>query len=153
MRPRIEHLDTESRLFSLAQLGWAVLNPLQLLFTLTWTATWITVAFVVLALTGNRRWPLRLASRCWAPGLLRGAGARLEVEGVERVDWSRPHVFVANHRSIIDVCALFRALPVPLRFLLKQELARVPFLGWYARAMGMIFIERAAGRADRKSVV
>lgn len=147
MRPRIEHLDTESRLFSLAQLGWAVLNPLQLLFTLTWTATWITVAFVVLALTGNRRWPLRLASRCWAPGLLRGAGARLEVEGVERVDWSRPHVFVANHRSIIDVCALFRALPVPLRFLLKQELARVPFLGWYARAMGMIFIERAAGRA------
>lgn len=143
---RIEHIDAPARPLSLAQLGWGMLNVIQLAYTLTWTAGWITVALLTLAVTGSRRWPLRLAARCWAPGLLRGAGARLEVAGLARVDWSRPHVFVANHRSIIDVCALFRALPVPLRFLLKRELAQVPFLGWYAREMGMIFIERTAGR-------
>lgn len=131
----------------LPRLGWLLLNSVQVAFTLLWTAGWICLALLVLVLTGGRRWPLRMAARCWAPGLLHGAGARLQVEGLERIDWSQPHVFVANHQSIIDICALFRALPVPLRFVLKQELASVPFVGWYARAMGMIFVERGSARS------
>ena len=46
--------------------------------------------------------------------------------------------------------ALFRALPVPLRFVLKQELAGVPFIGWYARAMGMVFIRRSRVRESSR---
>lgn len=134
----------------MSRLAWALFNALQLLFTLLWTAAWICLALWVRLLTGGRHWPLRMASRCWAPGLLHGAGARLEVHGLERVDWSRPHVFVANHQSMIDICALFRAVPVPLRFVLKQELAKVPFVGWYARAMGMVFIERASARSSAR---
>lgn len=127
--------------------GWRVWNTLQLIYTIAWTAGCITLALLVLLMTlGNRRIPLRMAARLWAPGLLRGAGARLQVEGRERVDFSRPHVFVANHQSMIDICALFRALPVPIRFVIKQELAKVPFVGWYARAMGMVFIERGHAR-------
>jgi len=127
--------------------GWRVGNTLQLVYTIAWTAGCITLALLVLLLTfGNRRIPLRMAARLWAPGLLRGAGAKLQVEGLERVDFSRPHVFVANHQSMIDICALFRALPVPVRFVIKQELAKVPFVGWYARAMGMVFIERGHAR-------
>lgn len=122
-------------------------NTLQLAYTIAWSAGCITLALLVLLLTGgNRRIPLRMASRLWAPGLLHGAGARVRVEGLERVDFSRPHVFVANHQSMIDVCALFRALPVPIRFVIKQELAKVPFVGWYAHAMGMVFIERGHAR-------
>ncbi|NUS39472.1 MAG: 1-acyl-sn-glycerol-3-phosphate acyltransferase [Lysobacter sp.] len=127
--------------------AWALWNSVQLAFTLAWTAGWISLASLVRMLTGGRHWPLRMASRCWAPGLLGGAGARLRIEGVERVDWSRPCVLVANHQSIIDACALFRAVPAPLRFVLKQEMAKVPFVGWYARAMGMVFIERGAARS------
>jgi len=119
----------------------------QLVFTLAWTAGWISLASLVRLLTRGQRWPLRMASRCWAPGLLRGAGARLRIEGLERVDWSRPCVLVANHQSIIDVCALFRAVPVPLRFVLKQEMTKVPLVGWYARRMGMVFIERGVARS------
>jgi 1-acyl-sn-glycerol-3-phosphate acyltransferase len=75
----------------------------------------------------------------------------LRVEGAERVDWSRPLVLVANHASMIDIPALFRAVPVPLRFVLKREIARVPFVGWYARLMGMAFIDRGNARdAKRK---
>ena len=71
---------------------------------------------------------------------------RLELEGFEAIDFSKPHIIVANHQSKIDVCVSYRALPVPLRFVLKQELAHVPLVGWYARAMGMVFIEREAAR-------
>jgi 1-acyl-sn-glycerol-3-phosphate acyltransferase len=135
------------RLSTRAPPGWRVWNALQWFYTIAWTAGCITLALLVRLLSfGNRRIPLRMASRLWAPGLLTGAGAKLRIEGLERVDFSRPHVFVANHQSIIDVCAVFRALPVPIRFVIKQELAKVPFIGWYARAMGMVFIERGHAR-------
>lgn len=136
----------------LGGLVWRVFNVAQLIFTLVWTSVLICVALLLLALCGGRKhWPLRMASRVWAPGLLFGAGVKLELEGFEAVDFSRPYLIVANHQSIIDICALFRAIPLPLRFVLKQELARVPFVGAYARAMGMVFIERHSARnASRK---
>ncbi|WP_425603979.1 lysophospholipid acyltransferase family protein [Luteimonas kalidii] len=121
---------------------------LQLAVGLVWTAAWITLALLLRPLSGPQaRLPLRMASRCWGPGLLLLAGARLEVEGADNVDWSRPCLLVANHQSIFDICALFRAVPVPLRFLLKEEMKRVPFVGWYARATGMLFIVRDNARA------
>ena len=137
----------EPRASAIGRAAWSAWNTLQLIYTIAWTAGCITLALLVLLLRGgNRHIPLRMASRLWAPGLLFGAGATLRVEGLERVDFSKPHVFVANHQSIIDICALFRAMPVPTRFVIKQEIAKVPFIGWYARAMGMVFIERGHAR-------
>ncbi len=138
---------------ALSGVGWRVFNILQLMFTLAWTATLICAAFLVLIATGgSRRWPLRMASRAWAPGLLNGAGVKLELEGFDAIDFSQPYIVVANHQSIIDVCVLFRAMPMPLRFVLKQELARVPFVGAYARAMGMVFIERQSARTASRNL-
>ena len=136
----------------LVRAAWRVFNVLQLLFTLLWTGLLIPIALLLLLLCGGRRlWPLRMASRVWAPGLLGGAGARLHIDGIDEVDFSQPYIVVANHQSIIDICALFRAFPVPLRFVMKQEMARVPLVGLYARAMGMVFIERSHAReADRR---
>ena len=127
---------------------WTVANALQLSFTLLWTAGCISLAMLVRAFTRGNRVPLRMASRLWAPGLLGGAGARLDVRGVENVDWSKPCVLVATHESVIDICALFRAVPVPLRFMLKHEMTRMPMVGWYAKSMGMCFIERDGNRAS-----
>lgn len=130
------------------RLAWTAFNSLQLLFTLAWTAGCITLALLVRAVLRDARVPLRMAAWLWAPGLLGGAGAKVVVEGADRIDWSKPYVLVATHASIIDICALFRAVPVPLRFMLKQEMTRVWFVGWYAKAMGMCFIERDGNRAS-----
>jgi len=131
----------------LRRAAWIAYNAVQLVFTLAWTAGWICLA-LLLRLVRDERLPLRMAARCWAPGLLGGAGARLQVEGLERVDWTQPLVLVCNHQSVIDACALFRAVPTPLRFVLKEEMTRVPFVGWYARRMGMVFIERGSARSS-----
>jgi len=101
--------------WSLRRLAWLAFNAVQLMFTLAWTAAWISLASLVRVVLRDTRVPLRMASRCWAPGLLGGAGARLQVEGLERV---------------------------------KQEMTRMPFVGWYARQMGMMFIERGTSRSS-----
>jgi len=124
-----------------------VLNLLQLAFTLAITAGGIVYALVLLAITRDANRMLRMASWMWSPLLLGGAGATIIVEGRERVDWSRNYLFVSNHQSIIDICALFYALPVPLRFLLKEEMLKVPFVNWYARATGMLFLNRDSRRS------
>ena len=129
--------------------GWFVLNALQLLVMILVTLAGMPVAFLVALAAGPA---LRMAAWYWAPLLLRGAGAKLVVEGAEQVDWSRPLVLTSNHASMIDICALFRGVPVPLRFMLKRELARVPLVGWYAAAMGMVFIDRGNARDARRKL-
>src|SRR5690242_9382025 len=65
-----------------ARAAWAVLNVLQLIYTIGWTAACICAALLVRLAGGDRtNLPLRMASRLWAPGLLHGAMARLRVEG------------------------------------------------------------------------
>ncbi len=129
---------------------WSLCNALQLAFMLSWTAVGIVIVLSIGAVMRSPRIPLRTASRVWAPGLLRGAGVRFSVEGSEAIDWSRPCMIVANHESVIDICALFRAVPVPLRFVLKQEMTRVPLVGRYAKVTGMLFIDRDNRRAGPK---
>lgn len=130
---------------------WLPWNAVQLAFTLAWSAFWISAALVVSLVSGRGR-ALAMARTIWAPGLLWGAGARLRVSGLERIDRTRAYLVVANHASWIDIPALFRALPMPLRFVAKSELARVPFLGAYLRAMGMVLVDRAGKRSAAASV-
>ena len=138
---------------TLARAGWLAWNALQLLYTMLVTAGGIVAALTVLLVTRRARAPLRMAAWFWAPALLHGAGARLDVQGAEHVDWNRPLVLACNHQSIIDICAMFRAVPVTLRFVMKQEMAKVPFVGRYARALGMVFIDRGHPRDAHRSLM
>ncbi len=130
---------------------WGALNALQAVFTVAVTLVGFPLAFL-LGVTLGPRLPLRMAAWYWAPLLFAGAGAKLEIQGAERIDWSRPMVLVANHQSMIDIPALFRAVPVPLRFVLKREVASMPIVGWYARMMGMVFIDRGNARDAKRQL-
>lgn len=140
-------IDVRRRESVAARALWALCNALQLVFMLLWTGVGIVIVLAIDTLARSPRFLLRTASRVWAPGLFFDAGARFSVEGADAIDWSRPYMIVANHQSVIDTCALFRAVPVPLRFVLKQEMTRVPLLGRYAKRTGMLFIDRDSRRA------
>lgn len=53
-------------------------------------------------------------------------------------------LLVSNHVSWTDIAVL--GASVPLRFLSKSEVADWPVIGWIARDIGTLFIERTAGR-------
>ncbi len=123
---------------------WALANAVQGLLMVLWSVFWISAALLALLVTRSRRPGLSMARTCWAPGVVALAGARLEVEGSEKVDPAQPTFLVANHQSMMDIPAAFAALPCDLHFVVKEELRTVPFLGWYIGAMGMVFIDRSA---------
>ena len=49
---------------------------------------------------------------------------------------------MANHASMVDIWALFVAVPLPVRFIAKKQLGRIPLFGWAMRAGRFIFIDR-----------
>ncbi len=118
-----------------------------------WSALCITLAFILLLLTWNRDFVLKFVTmRIWSPILFWISGVKTSVEGLENVDPTKFQVYVCNHESQMDIPAIVRLIPVPLYFILKKEIKKVPFLGWYAAAMGMVFVDRKNKNKSKESL-
>jgi 1-acyl-sn-glycerol-3-phosphate acyltransferase len=90
----------------------------------------------------------------WSRGvtaLLAICGIRVEVRGREYVP-TGPALVAPKHQCMFDVFAQFSVLRAA-SFVMKQELAWIPWFGWYAARVGMIAVDRRAhSRALRKLV-
>jgi len=82
-----------------------------------------------------------MAPRWWARWIAWSAGMRVVAYGREAIDPNLPHIYVANHVSIMDIPAILHAVP-DHGFVAKRELSRVPFFGAAARAVGVVYIDR-----------
>jgi 1-acyl-sn-glycerol-3-phosphate acyltransferase len=78
----------------------------------------------------------------WARVILRVCGIKVMVKGLENVDSKAPRIYMTNHQSFFDIFALLASLPVDFKFILKQELMKIPFLGPAMKKAGYIGIER-----------
>lgn len=77
-------------------------------------------------------------ARLWARMILSTIGTRISIEGLEKIDTRRAHVYVVNHTSAIDIPVLYVSLPFQFRILAKRELFRYPFMGWHLKRSGQI---------------
>lgn len=127
-------------------LVWCVINSVQAILLMAWTLLLLMVALPARWLTGGTSFSLAMAHHAWSPAIALLAGTRLEICGLEHLESGRSYFFAANHQSILDVLVLYRAFPMPLRFVLKEELGRIPLFGTYVRLMGMVLIKRQARR-------
>src|SRR5690554_4980663 len=88
----------------------------------------------------------------WGPGLLWCAGAKLKVEGLENLKGNEHGIYYSNHESNFDIPALTSALPVPVYFIAKKEIKKIPIFGWGMWAIGMVFVDRKNSERARKSM-
>lgn len=93
-----------------------------------------------------------LAARSWCAGTLWGLKtiARLDYEVRGDVPYGAS-LIASKHMTMWDTIALFHLLGDSV-FVLKRELMRIPFYGWYARRVGMIAIDRATGGAALRNM-
>ncbi len=77
----------------------------------------------------------------WSTGVLRIFRLDLEIDGpLPRSQTSRPVLLVGNHISWIDIYAFLSVAEI--RFVAKSEVRSWPLIGWFARNLGTIFVER-----------
>jgi 1-acyl-sn-glycerol-3-phosphate acyltransferase len=80
------------------------------------------------------------AMRLWGMAAAWASGMKVVVHGRENLAGAQ-HIIVSNHMSQHDIFVLASVLK-NLKFVAKNELARVPFFGRAAASVGTIYIER-----------
>lgn len=76
----------------------------------------------------------------------------VEVKGVENIQKGQSYVFVSNHQSAFDIFVIYGYLPVIFKWLMKQELRKIPFVGTACAAAGHVFIDRKDSQAAIESL-
>jgi 1-acyl-sn-glycerol-3-phosphate acyltransferase len=99
--------------------------------------------------TGERQQKI---ARLWSQMILWTVGAKVQVEGLEKIDISEPQVYVVNHLSAFDIPVLYTHLPFQFRILAKKELFRYPFMGWHLRRSGQIPVVLENPKASVRSL-
>lgn len=66
----------------------------------------------------------------------------IEEYGREHIDPKESYIIVSNHLSQFDIFVLYGTLGLDLRWVMKQELRRIPLFGVAAEAIGHIYINR-----------
>jgi len=85
--------------------------------------------------------------RLWARGILWVGGVKLDVTRPPSLE-KRAFVFVGNHQSALDIPILIAACApdFDVRFMAKESLFKIPFLGWGIAGNGFIPIRRENAR-------
>jgi 1-acyl-sn-glycerol-3-phosphate acyltransferase len=84
----------------------------------------------------------RGSTRFFARLFFLAIGSPIRVVGAERMP-ATACVVVANHASYLDGIVLTAALPPNFTFVIKHEMARLPFAGLLLRRIGSEFVNRA----------
>lgn len=98
---------------------------------------WIAGKAVLPRTGGVRRWLRKFVMTLWGRSAAFIIGMRLRIEGTP----PRPPFFlVANHVSYVDIMTI--AAHLECNFVAKDDIAGWPGMGWLARGVGTIFIDR-----------
>ena len=75
-----------------------------------------------------------------------------KISGLENVDKNKPYVIVINHNSMVDIIALY-FVRLNFRWVSKQEVFRIPYIGPMLWMHGDIAIKRGRATESMKKVI
>ena len=79
------------------------------------------------------------------------AGLRIEVRGRNNLP-DGPALIAVKHQSALETYALVRLFPDAC-FIIKQEIVRIPVVGWFISAMDCLAIDRRAGLSALRRIL
>ncbi len=82
---------------------------------------------------------LHAMERCWARRVTRHLGIQLELSGLEHITRGQPYIITPLHEGFADILALLH-LPLPMRFVARDELFGWQLLGPYLHDAGHICV-------------
>lgn len=125
-------------------IGWFLFQAYKWFFVIPFFAV-LTVFFGSIAIILSFIIPPRLATFCgvaWARLTAYASFMGVALHGRDNVDPSQSYVIVANHQSAYDIIAIYGWLGIDFRWVMKQEMRIIPFLGFACYRIGHVFIDR-----------
>jgi 1-acyl-sn-glycerol-3-phosphate acyltransferase len=127
--------------------SWIYVIPLIILST----ACFGMVSFLISLFDRTPPRQLKVA-RAWARSLVRIAGVKVTVEGLDRIQPGGNYVFVANHVSYMDIPVVLGNIPEDFLFLAKAGLFKLPFLGTHLKTAGHVLVPLENPRSAIKTL-
>src|SRR6202051_2952469 len=124
-----------------------IVDPLIILSTILCGS----VSVIASLFDSTGRAAIRVA-RVWSHSLLLIARVRVKVEGLENIDPAASYVFCSNHLSYMDTPVVLSSIPAQFRFLAKEGLFQIPFLGTHLKQAGHIPVPRQDPRGGIKTM-
>ena len=76
----------------------------------------------------------------------------VKVEGHENIDHKTSYVFVANHQGAFDIFLIYGFLGRNFKWMMKQSLRKIPFVGKACESAGFIFVDRSSMRQIYRTI-
>ena len=76
----------------------------------------------------------------------------VKVTGREKLHPNQSYIFVANHQGIYDIFLLYGYLNVPIKWIMKQSLRSLPFVGKACEMAGFIFVDSSSPVAAARTI-
>ncbi|MDZ7806948.1 MAG: lysophospholipid acyltransferase family protein [Gracilimonas sp.] len=76
-------------------------------------------------------------------------GWKMEFDGEEKFDPTKPTIFVSNHQSFLDMSFIYH-LPWKMKWVSKRSLTYIPVMGWLVWLTGHLTINRSSKSALKK---
>ena len=134
------------RLFYVAY-TWLIFVPIFLVLTLLTALTTI-----IGCLLGGERVFSYYPGMIWSRLTCYLALCPVHVRGREHIERGKSYVFVANHQGAFDIFMIYGFLGVPIKWVMKAGLEKIPFVGAACRAAGFIFVDNSSSKAAARSV-
>ena len=120
-------------------------SPLRPLLTIIAAVVFtflMIIAATIAALFGPRSKATHAVEKFWARTILRMAGVRARVRGLEHIRPDHVYIFISNHQGLFDIPLMMAYTPKQLRMIHKKELLWVPFFGFILWLLDFIAIDR-----------
>ena len=115
-----------------------------------------TVIAAVITVTGSAlgfgRWWGYYPQVLWARLFCWLSFVRVTVRGRENIDPKVSYVFVANHQGAYDIFTVYGYLGHNFRWMMKQSLRKIPFVGWACALSQQIFVDNSSASATRRTM-
>lgn len=127
---------------------WLFMVPIFAVLTILTAVTVIIGCFL-----GGERIFAYYPGMIWSWVTCRLALCPVEVRGKEHLDKKQSYVFVSNHQGAFDIFLIYGFLGVPVKWVMKAGIAKIPFVGAACRAAGFIFVDSTSSKTAARSVL
>jgi 1-acyl-sn-glycerol-3-phosphate acyltransferase len=76
----------------------------------------------------------------------------VKIIGKEKLNKNQSYVFVSNHQGAYDVFLIYGYLGQPIKWVMKQSLRKIPFVGKACETAGFIFVDNSSPQAAAKTI-
>jgi 1-acyl-sn-glycerol-3-phosphate acyltransferase len=125
---------------------------IKLIITVTWSL-FIAILTLITFPFDNKQKISRFVLRNWCRFILFINGVKVNVHGKENVSETEiGRVYTANHSSYLDIFVILAYVPDVPRMIYKEEINKVPVLGWAMMAYKFVPINRENVRSAMESL-